>query len=207
MPEIAFVEIDGVEEEEYFSNVKGQEGKLLVLQFDHDVSKEVDPLDCSKVRSDRHHGAASILTYQGKSTPELNKLLCEGGTIGQIQIKWYRQPEGSSGNPEHYFTHTFKDCIITAVRPAMSQCPGRRGLRSYAELHLRLQAADLDVRDWRHRVHRRGSPVIRPHGPVSPIGGLVQPEVRQWWRGTGERLMAVLCRWLTIPLAILWAGR
>ena len=79
MPEIAFVEIDGVEEEEYFSNVKDQEGKLLVLQFDHDVSKEVDPLDCSKVRSDRHHGAASILTYQGKSTPELNKLLCEGG--------------------------------------------------------------------------------------------------------------------------------
>ena len=120
MPEIAFVEIDGVEEEDYFSNVKGQEGKLLVLQFDHDVSKEVDPLDCCKVRSDRHHGQASILTYQGKSTPELNKLLCEGGTVPQIQIKWYRQPDGSSGDPEHYFTHTFKDCIVTAVRPAMS---------------------------------------------------------------------------------------
>ncbi|QDU61517.1 Major exported protein [Planctomycetes bacterium Pan216] len=117
MPEIAFCTIEGVEGE---SNVKDQEGNIDVLQFDHDVSKDVDPLDCSKVRSDRRHSSASFIKYMDKATPVLFQKLVQGETIPSIEIKWYRQPADGSAEPEHYFTHKFESCIITSVRPSMS---------------------------------------------------------------------------------------
>lgn len=126
MPEIAFIKFDGIDAE---SNVKGHDGEADVLQFDHSVSKEVDPLDCSKVRSDRRHGTASIVKYMDKATPLLHQALCQGKTIDKITIKWFRQPAEGSGEPEHYFTHTFDKCIVTSVRPSMSNAldGGRSG--------------------------------------------------------------------------------
>ncbi len=114
MPEIGFMKIDGIDGE---SNVKDHDGEIEVLAFNHELTKEVDPLDCSKVRSDRHHGMASIVKMFDKATPLLHQKLCEGGTIDQIEIKWYRQPEGGGSDPEHYFTHKFVDCIITRMEP------------------------------------------------------------------------------------------
>ena len=116
MPEVAFMKIDGVDGE---CNVKDHKDEIEVLEFNHAVSKEVDPLDCSKVRSDRRHGQASVVKLFDKATPLLHQKLCEGSTIDQIEIKWYRQPEGGGSDPEHYFTHTFKNCIITSVEPNM----------------------------------------------------------------------------------------
>lgn len=113
MPEIGFLfcEIEGE------SNVKGQDKAIEVIQFDHSVKKDVDPLDCSKVKSDRRHGEASVVKYFDKASPLLAQKLCEGGTIPEIKIKWFRQPEGGGSDAEHYFTHTFTDCIITRLEP------------------------------------------------------------------------------------------
>jgi len=116
MPEIAFMFVDGIDGE---SNVKNQDKAIEVLAFDHEVAKEVDPLDCSKVKSDRRHGVATVTKNFDKATPLLHQKLCEGGTIGKIEIKWYRQPQGGGSDPEHYFTHTFTDCIITRLQPQM----------------------------------------------------------------------------------------
>ena len=116
MPEIAYMTIDDIDGE---SNVKDHKDEIEVLAFDHKVSKEVDPLDCSKVRSDRRHGQASVIKLFDKATPLLHQKLCEGGTIDNIEIKWYRQPDGGGSDPEHYFTHTFEKCIITSVIPNM----------------------------------------------------------------------------------------
>ena len=116
MPEIAFMTVDDIDGE---SNVANQSDKIEVLAFDHEVIKEVDPLDCSVVVSDRRHGQATVLKRFDKASPLLNQKLCEGGTIPEIMIEWYRQPEGGGSDPEHYFTHTFNDCIITRVEPYM----------------------------------------------------------------------------------------
>ncbi|MCP5069579.1 MAG: type VI secretion system tube protein Hcp [bacterium] len=116
MPEIAFMFVDGIDGE---SNVQNQDKAIEVLTFDHEVVKEVDPLDCSKVKSDRRHGVANVTKYFDKATPLLHMKLCEGGSIKKIEIKWFRQPEGGGSDPEHYFTHTFLDCIVTSLKPHM----------------------------------------------------------------------------------------
>ena len=115
MPEVGYMVVDDIDGE---SNIKDHEDEIEVLQFDHEVNKAVDPLDCSKVTGDRRHGTVQVTKIYDKATPLLNQKLCEGGTIGQIEIKWFRQPADGS-DPEHYFTHTFKDCIVTGVRPWM----------------------------------------------------------------------------------------
>lgn len=122
MAEVAFCYVDGIEGE---CNVQGQEGAIEVRGFQHDVSKQVDPLDCSKVRSDRHHGTATLLTDLDKSFPLLMKALVQGETINKIEVKWYRQPPEGGSEPEHYFTHTFDKCIVTSVRPLMKSATDR----------------------------------------------------------------------------------
>lgn len=126
MAEVAYCEIAGIPGE---CNVSGQEGKVEVRAFHHEVSKQVDPLDNSKVRSDRHHGSVTITTDLDKSFPPLMQKLCQGETVDQIEVKWYRQPAEGSATPEHYFTHTFKKCIVTGVRPLMKSATemGRTG--------------------------------------------------------------------------------
>ncbi|QDU61519.1 Major exported protein [Planctomycetes bacterium Pan216] len=126
MPEVSFMYIEGIEGE---SNHKDHEGAIDVLQYDHQVSKEVDPLDCSKVRSDRHHGSVSVLKYMDKASPDLAKSLVQGATIPSIEIKWYRQPADGDTEPEHYFTIKFSDVIVTSYRPSMSNAldGGRSG--------------------------------------------------------------------------------
>ncbi len=116
MPEVAYMTIDGIQGE---STAKGQKNNIDVLAFNHSVYKEVDPLDCSKVRSDRRHASVQIVKQFDKATPLIFQKLCQGGTISKIEIKWYRQPKGSGSSPEHYFTCTYKDCIFTRVEPFM----------------------------------------------------------------------------------------
>ncbi|MBX9652009.1 type VI secretion system tube protein Hcp [bacterium] len=131
MAEVAFayVQDQGGSPIEGECNMKGQEGAIEVRAFQHDVSKQVDPLDCSKVRSDRHHGSVTITTDLDKSFPLLMKALCEGATLNEIKVKWYRQPPEGGNEPEHYFTHTFTKCIVTSVRPIMRSATdgGRTG--------------------------------------------------------------------------------
>lgn len=113
MPEVAFMKIDGIDGE---SNVKNQKNMVEVLGFSHEVSKEVDPLDCRQVRSDRRHRQFEVVKRFDKATPLSAQAVCQGKKINQVEIKWYRQPADGGSDPEHYFTHTFKDVIITSIR-------------------------------------------------------------------------------------------
>ena len=128
MAEVAYCYIDGIEGE---CNIKGQEGAVEVRAFHHEVAKQVDPLDNSKVRSDRHHGTVTITTDLDKSFPLLMKALCNGETIANIEVKWFRQPPEGGSDPEHYFTHKFDKVIVTGVRPLMKSATeqGRSGHR------------------------------------------------------------------------------
>lgn len=116
MPEISFMTVTDIDGE---SNVQDQSDKIEVICFSHEVSKETNPLDCSVVVQDRRHGAATVLKRFDKASPLLNQKLCEGGTIDEIKIEWYRQPDGGGSDPEHYYTHTFVDCIITKMEACM----------------------------------------------------------------------------------------
>ena len=126
MAEVSFCYIDGIEGE---CNVAGQEGSVEVRAFNHDVRVQVDPLDCSKVRSNRMHGTAALTTDLDKSFPLLMQKLCTGQTVDSISIKWYRQPPEGGEDQEHYFTHKFDKCIVTSVRPLMKSATdgGRTG--------------------------------------------------------------------------------
>lgn len=114
MPEIGFMKIDGIDGE---SNVKNQKNMIEVLGFSHEVSKEVDPLDCRKVRGDRRHRTFEVVKSFDKATPLIAQAVCQGKKIKNVEIKWYRQPADGGSDPEHYFTQKFEDVIVTGIRP------------------------------------------------------------------------------------------
>jgi len=117
MPEIAFMEVSNDIKGE--SNVKDQSDKIEVLSFSHEVSKEVDPLDCRRVRGDRRHHVFEVVKSYDKATPMLAQFLCQGKKIDTVTIRWFRADPDGGDKPQHYFTHTFTDCIVTSVRPWM----------------------------------------------------------------------------------------
>ncbi len=113
MPEVAFMKVDGIAGE---SNVKNQKDMIEVLAFSHEVSKEVDPLDCRKPKGDRRHKQFEVVKIYDKASPLLAQALCQGKKVNQVEIKWFRADPDGGSDPQHYFTHTFVDCIVTSVR-------------------------------------------------------------------------------------------
>ena len=118
MAMIIFCEIQGIPGEcnvSYASEY--MEGPIEVRQFSHGVFRMVDPLDSSKIVSDRRHNQACIVTHIDKSLPLLFRALIIRAPIEWIQLAWWRQPPDGSSEPEQYFVQTFSHCLITAVCP------------------------------------------------------------------------------------------
>lgn len=118
MKEGAFLETSGPKLEGG-CNYEGQEGKIEVLKFNHWLLRPTDINDVTRATGERQHGHVTILKDVDKSSPLLIKALCEGQLIESIKIEWYRQPKEGSTDAEHAYTHEFKKCMVTSIRPQM----------------------------------------------------------------------------------------
>ena len=113
MPIPAYGELDGIEGS---STVKGREGMVEILGFDHHVYIPVDVKD-STASGMRRHEQITILCNFGKHTPKCYDALWNGKVIPTIKIHWYMID--NMGQETEYFTHTCENCRITSMKPWM----------------------------------------------------------------------------------------
>ena len=109
----AYMKIEGIPGS---VQVKDRVDTIEILQFDHKVYLPIDKDDGS-ITGTRKHGAIILHKAFDKSSAELYKKVCIGENIPSIKIDWYEiTPQGQE---EVYYTHTLKNCKISAMRSYM----------------------------------------------------------------------------------------
>lgn len=130
MPTPAYLSITGVTQgpitqgaftEESVGNVyqEGHEDEVLVEAFDHTVTVPTDP-QSGQPTGQRVHKPLTVTKVFDKSSPLLYNALTSGERLTECKLKWYRT--STSGQPEHYFTITLEDAIITNIHAHMPNC-------------------------------------------------------------------------------------
>ena len=109
----AYMTIEGIPGS---AQVEGREDTIEVLEFDHCVYLPIDR-DDGTISGTRKHGAITVHKAFDKSSAELFKKVCTGGTVNTIEIKWYQTTD--AGVEEEYFSHTLENCRISSVRSYM----------------------------------------------------------------------------------------
>lgn len=91
---------------------KGREDSSVVIEFDHKVYSPVDTQRGS-VSGARVHAPLVIVKEVDKATPVLYQAACEGKTLPEFKVQWYRiSPDGKE---EPYFEHTLKNVKVASV--------------------------------------------------------------------------------------------
>jgi len=91
---------------------KGRQDSSVVIEFDHRV---YSPLDSQRgsVSGSRVHAPLVITKEIDAATPLLYEASCNGKTIPEFKVEWYRiSPDGRE---EPYFQHTLKNVKVASV--------------------------------------------------------------------------------------------
>jgi len=97
-------------------DVAGRENSVEVVEFEHEVRIPTDA-DTGKLTGTRKHEAIRLLKAIDASSPYLYKAVCEGQTLKEVVIKWYRIDD--SGTETEYFSHKLEDVKVCSVHPLM----------------------------------------------------------------------------------------
>lgn len=92
---------------------KGREKSSVVIEFKHKV---YSPIDTQRgiVSGARVHGAVEVVKEIDTATASLCQAMCQGQTLSQLVIHWFRiTPKGTE---EEYFTHTLTNVKVAAVQ-------------------------------------------------------------------------------------------
>lgn len=93
--------------------VKGREGSVEIFEFHYGVSMPVDKFNGS-TNGTRQHDTVTITKPYDPTSPVLFKAACDGKTLKQVAVKWYRINE--NGREEEYFTHELDDVKVVSYR-------------------------------------------------------------------------------------------
>ena len=99
--------------------VPAQEDSIQVQAFEQTIHLPTVPAN-GKASGPRVHKGVKITKVFDKSSPLLYQALCQGEQIVNLEIQWYRI--NSAGEPEHYYTHTLSDAVITRIDAYMPDC-------------------------------------------------------------------------------------
>ena len=91
--------------------VTGREGSIEIFQFDYGVSMPVDRFNGS-TNGTRQHDTVVITKPFDQVSPVLFKAACDGKTLKEITVKWYRINE--NGREEEYFSHHLEDVKVVS---------------------------------------------------------------------------------------------
>lgn len=89
----------------------GHEDSILIESFNYGSSVPTDTN--GRITGTRVHESISIIKPIDRTTPLLFEALNKGETLTTIELKLYRT--SYEGKPEHYFTITLTDAIISDI--------------------------------------------------------------------------------------------
>lgn len=93
--------------------VQGREGSIEIFQFSYGVSMPVDKFNGS-TNGTRQHDTVNMTKPYDPTSPILFKAACDGKTLKQVIVKWYRINE--NGKEEEYFTHSLEDVKVVSYQ-------------------------------------------------------------------------------------------
>ena len=99
--------------------LEAQEDTIQVQAFEQLVHVPIVPA-WGKASGPRVHKGMKITKVFDKSSPLLYQALCKGEQIVELEIQWYRID--TAGEPEHYYTHTISNAVITKIEAYMPDC-------------------------------------------------------------------------------------
>lgn len=97
--------------------VQGREGSVEIFDFEYGVNMPVDKFN-GTTNGTRQHDTASLIKPFDTTSPVLFQAACNGKTLKQITIKWYRINE--HGKEEEYFTHTLENVKVVSYYQKLS---------------------------------------------------------------------------------------
>ena len=124
--------------------IKGREGSIEVLAFEHDIYIPTDP-DTGTLTATRKHDAIQVTKAFGPESPELYKACCDGKTLQKIIIKWYQVD--ANGKEQEYFTHTLDNVKVVEVSPVLHHVKDKENER---HTHEELVAFRYEKITWLH---------------------------------------------------------
>jgi type VI secretion system secreted protein Hcp len=99
--------------------VEAKEDTIQVQAFNQVIHLPVVPSQ-GKASGPRIHKGIKITKVFDKASPLLYQALCDGEQIAELNIEWYRI--NAAGEPEHYYSHTLRDAVITRIEAFMPDC-------------------------------------------------------------------------------------
>lgn len=93
--------------------VKGREGSVEIFQFNYGVSMPVDKFN-GATNGTRQHDTVTLTKPYDPTSPVLFKAACDGKTLKQVVVKWYRINE--NGKEDEYFSHVLDDVKVVSYR-------------------------------------------------------------------------------------------
>lgn len=127
------------------SNTKGgRDGSSAVIEFNHEV---YSPTDTQRgiVSGARVHGNVIITKEIDPASANLYKACCNGETLDELKIEWYRI--NATGQEEVYFTHTLSNVKVAAVEQVLpnTKDPSKEQYRHLERLKLLYEKIN-----WKH---------------------------------------------------------
>jgi type VI secretion system secreted protein Hcp len=98
-------------------NVENREGSIEAFEFEYGVEMPVDKFNGS-TNGTRQHDTAMLTKGFDPTSPVLFQAACDGRTLKQVTIKWFRINE--SGKEEEYFTHLLDDVKVVSYRQRLA---------------------------------------------------------------------------------------
>jgi type VI secretion system secreted protein Hcp len=99
--------------------IEAQEDAIQVQAYKQLVHLPTVPA-YGKASGPRIHKGIVITKVFDKCSPLLYQAMCKGEQIENLEITWFRI--NSAGEPEHYYTHTLSDAVITRMEAYMPDC-------------------------------------------------------------------------------------
>jgi type VI secretion system secreted protein Hcp len=98
------------------SSVRGREGNIEVMQFDHGIHKPTDP-HTGQPTGLRVHSPLVLWKAMDKSSPLLYQVLCTGETLNEVNIKLYETDP--SGGEKQRFNIKLENAHVTEMKSFM----------------------------------------------------------------------------------------
>jgi len=127
------------------SNTKGgREGSSAVIEFNHQV---YSPTDAQRgiVSGARVHKAVEFIKEIDTASASLYKACCNGETLDEIKIEWFRI--NKTGQEEVYFTHTLTNVKVAAVEQIL---PNTKDPSKEQYRHLERLSLLYEQINWKH---------------------------------------------------------
>lgn len=127
------------------SNTKGgRDTSSAVIEFDHQV---YSPTDAQRgiVSGARVHGAVEVLKEIDTASANLYKACCNGETLDELKVEWYRI--NPTGQEELYFTHTLTNVKVASVEQIL---PNTKDKAKEQYRHLERLKLLYEKINWKH---------------------------------------------------------